>query len=40
MMLTFSDWFYRIDERVAIVRGSAKRLGIPIALLHAAYRRK
>ena len=39
MVLAFNDWFYRIDDRVAIVRGSAKRLGIPIALVYAAYRR-
>ena len=31
--------FYRIDERVRIVRGSAGRLGLPFAVAHVAYRR-
>lgn len=39
MVLNFNDWFYRIDERVVMVRGSAGRAGIPFAILHAAYRR-
>jgi hypothetical protein len=39
MVLNFNDWFYRIDERVVMVRGSAGRAGIPFAIIHAAYRR-
>jgi len=39
MMLNFNDWFYRIDERVVMVRGSAGRAGIPFSILHATYRR-
>ena len=37
--LNFNDWFYRIDERVCIVRGSAGRLGIPFATVHVTYRK-
>ena len=39
MVLNFNDWFYRIDERVVMVRGSAGRAGIPFSILHATYRR-
>jgi hypothetical protein len=39
MLLNFNDWFYRIDERVVMVRGSAGRAGIPFSILHATYRR-
>lgn len=37
--LNFDDWFYLIDERTCIVRGSAGRLGVPFAVLHVTYRR-
>lgn len=37
--LDFNDWFYRIDKSVAIVRGSAGRLGIPFAIAHVTYRK-
>ena len=37
--LNFDDWFYRIDERVCIVRGSAGRAGLPFAIAHVTYRR-
>ena len=37
--LNFDDWFYLIDERTCIVRGSAGRLGLPFAILHVTYRR-
>ena len=37
--LNFDDWFYRIDERVCIVRGSAGRAGLPFATAHVTYRR-
>jgi len=39
MVLNFNDWFYRIDERVVMIRGSAGRAGLPFAILHATYRR-
>ena len=39
MVLNFNDWFYRIDERVVMVRGSAGRAGIPFSILHATYRK-
>lgn len=39
MALNFNAWFYRIDERVVMVRGSADRAGLPFAILHATYRR-
>lgn len=39
MLLNFNDWFYGIDERVAIVRGSAGRAGIAFAFAHVTYRR-
>jgi hypothetical protein len=37
--LNFDDWFYRIDERVVCVRGSAGRAGIPFFTVHLTYRR-
>lgn len=37
--LDFNDWFYLIDDRIAIVRGSAGRLGIPFAIAHVTYRK-
>jgi hypothetical protein len=39
MLLNFNDWFYRIDDRVVMIRGSAGRAGIPFSILHATYRR-
>ncbi|WP_289297827.1 DUF3833 family protein [uncultured Reyranella sp.] len=39
MVLNFNDWFYRIDERVVMVRASAGRAGLPFAFIHATYRR-
>jgi hypothetical protein len=37
--LNFDDWFYRIDDRVCIVRGSAGRAGLPFAIAHVTYRK-
>ena len=37
--LNFDDWFYAIDDRACIVRGSAGRAGIPFATAHVTYRR-
>lgn len=37
--LNFDDWFYAIDERACIVRGSAGRAGIPFATAHVTYRK-
>lgn len=37
--LNFEDWFWRIDETVAIVRGTAGRLGLPFVTAHVTYRR-
>jgi hypothetical protein len=37
--LNFDDWFYRIDDRACIVRGSAGRAGLPFAMAHVTYRR-
>lgn len=37
--LNFDDWFYAIDERVCIVRGSTGRAGIPFATAHVTYRK-
>lgn len=39
MLLNFNDWFYLIDEQVAMVRGSAGRAGLPFAIAHVTYRR-
>jgi hypothetical protein len=38
-ILNFDDWFYRIDDRVCIVRGSAGRAGLPFATAHVTYRK-
>jgi len=37
--LNFDNWFYAIDDRTCIVRGSAGRAGIPFATAHITYRR-
>jgi hypothetical protein len=37
--LNFDDWFYRIDDRACIVRGSAGRAGLPFATAHVTYRK-
>jgi hypothetical protein len=37
--LNFNDWFFRIDEKVTIVRGSAGKLGLPFAFAHVTYRK-
>jgi hypothetical protein len=37
--LNFDDWFYAIDERACMVRGSAGRAGLPFGTAHVAYRR-
>ncbi|MDQ8027402.1 MAG: DUF3833 family protein [Brevundimonas sp.] len=37
--LNFSDWFYRIDARVTMAKGTAGRLGLPFATAHVLYRR-
>lgn len=37
--LNFDDWFYAIDDRACIVRGSAGRAGIPFATAHITYRK-
>lgn len=37
--LNFDDWFYAIDERACMVRGSAGRAGIPFATAHVTYRK-
>lgn len=37
--LNFKDWFFRIDERVTMVKGTAGRLGVPFATAHVCYRR-
>ena len=39
LKLNFDDWFYRIDERGCIVRGTAGRAGIRFATAHVAYRK-
>lgn len=40
VILNFDDWFYLIDERVCIVRGSAGRLGLPFAIAHVTYQKQ
>lgn len=35
--LNFDDWFYRIDDRACIVRGSAGRAGLPFSTAHVTY---
>jgi len=37
--LNFDDWFYAIEERACIVRGSAGRAGLPFGTAHVTYRR-
>ena len=37
--LNFNDWFYRIDDRIVIVKGTAGRLGLPFGTAHVTYRR-
>ena len=37
--LNFVEWFYRMDERVYVVRGSAGRLGLPFLSAYVTYRR-
>lgn len=37
--LNFDDWFYAIDERACMVRGSVGRAGIPFATAHVVYRK-
>jgi hypothetical protein len=39
LTLNFDDWFYRVDENVCIVRGSAGRLGLPFLSVFVTYRR-
>lgn len=35
--LNFDDWFYAIDDRACIVRGSSGRAGLPFATAHVTY---
>ena len=37
--LDFNDWFYRIDARAVMVKGTAGRLGVPFGSAHVLYRR-
>jgi hypothetical protein len=37
VVLNFDDWFYLIDDRVCLVRGTAGRLGLPFAIAHVTY---
>ena len=37
--LNFDDWFYAIDGRACIVRGSSGRAGLPFATAHVTYRK-
>jgi len=37
--LNYDDWFYAIDERACMVRGSAGRAGVPFGTAHVAYRK-
>lgn len=37
--LNFDDWFWRVDERVMVVKGKAGRLGVPFASAHVTYRK-
>lgn len=37
--LKFDDWFWRIDDKVTVVKGTAGRLGLPFATAHVTYRR-
>lgn len=38
--LNFDDWFYAIDDRACMVRGSAGRAGIPFGTAHVTYCRR
>jgi len=40
LKLNFDDWFWRIDDRVMVVRGTAGRLGLPFAVAHVTYQRQ
>ena len=37
--LNFDDWFYAIEDRACMVRGSTGRAGIPFATAHVTYRK-
>lgn len=37
--LNFDDWFYMIDARACMVRGTAGRAGLPFATAHVTYRK-
>jgi hypothetical protein len=37
--LNFDDWFWRIDDAVVIVKGTAGRLGLPFATAHVTYQK-
>lgn len=37
--LNFNDWFFRIDDDVVMVKGTAGRLGAPLATAHVLYRK-
>lgn len=37
--LNFNDWFYQIDDRVVMVKGTAGRLGVPFGTAHVLYRK-
>lgn len=37
VVLNFDDWFYLIDDRVCLVRGTAGRLGLRFAIAHVPY---
>jgi hypothetical protein len=40
VVLNFDDWFYLIDDRVCLVRGTAGRLGLPFAIAHVTYQKR
>ena len=37
--LNFDDWFYMVDDRGCVVRGTLGRLGLPFAVAHVSYRK-
>lgn len=37
--LNFNDWFYCIDDKTVMVKGTAGRLSVPFATAHVLYRR-
>ncbi len=39
ILLNFDDWFYSIDEKACMVRGSAGRVGLPFLTAHVTYRK-